>query len=192
MKLNSKYFDEIRSKKTKKAKVRNCESIGCSESGDYVAKNKNGKTNYYCIEHIKLFNKSYNFFSDMSEDEIIDFQTSSMTGHRPTWKMSSNNNTEQKKYSDFSAKTKFNDPFGFFEQEKNKSQNSNKKSSNSTNDAIKQLGLSGKPSKSEIQSKFKELVKSLHPDINGENVNNEEKLKLVINAYNKLKSSGLC
>ncbi len=96
MKLNSKYFDEIRSKKTKKTKVRNCESIGCNESGDYVAKNKNGKINYYCIDHIKLFNKSYNFFADMSEDEIIDFQTSSMTGHRPTWKMSSNSAADQK------------------------------------------------------------------------------------------------
>ena len=192
MKLNSKYFDEIRSKKTKKTKIRNCESIGCNESGDYVAKNKNGNINYYCIDHIKLFNKSYNFFADMSENEIIDFQTSSMTGHRPTWKMSSNGTTDQKKYSNFGEKVKFNDPFGFFEQEKNNSKNLNRRSSNSTDNAIKELGLSGRPSKSEIQSKFKELVKNLHPDVNGKDKNNEERLKLVINAYNKLKSSGLC
>ena len=192
MKLNSKYFDEIRSKKTKKSKFRNCESIGCNESGNYIAKNKNGKINYYCIEHIKLFNKSYNFFADMSEDEIIDFQTSSMTGHRPTWKMSSNNTADQKKYSNFGEKSKFSDPFGFFEQDKNNSKNLNKRSSNSTNDALKELGLSGRPSKSVIQSKFKELVKNLHPDVNGKDKNNEERLKLVINAYNKLKSSGLC
>jgi hypothetical protein len=128
----------------------------------------------------------------MSEDEIIDFQTSSMTGHRPTWKMSSNSAADQKKYSNFGEKGKFSDPFGFFEQEKNNSKNLNRRSSNSTDNAIKELGLSGRPSKSEIQSKFKELVKNLHPDVNGKDKNNEERLKLVINAYNKLKSSGLC
>ena len=46
--------------------------------------------------------------------------------------------------------------------------------------------------KKEIQDKFKGIVKSLHPDINGKNKKNEEKLKLVINAYNQLKTSGLC
>ncbi|MED5254111.1 MAG: DnaJ domain-containing protein [Pseudomonadota bacterium] len=43
-----------------------------------------------------------------------------------------------------------------------------------------------------MQDKFKELVKSLHPDINGKNQKNEEKLKVIINAYNQLKTSGLC
>ena len=42
MKLSSKYFDEIRSKKTEKESKRDCESLGCKESGDYIAKSKNG------------------------------------------------------------------------------------------------------------------------------------------------------
>ena len=69
---------------------------------------------------------------------------------------------------------------------------SNLKNKNSINHALEQLGLEGKPSKKEIRIKFKELVKTLHPDINGNNKKNEEKLKIVINAYNKLKTSGLC
>ena len=52
--------------------------------------------------------------------------------------------------------------------------------------------MNGKPTKKEIQNKFKELVKRLHPDINGKNEKNENKLKIVINAYNQLKTSGLC
>jgi len=189
MKLSSKYFDEIRSKKTEKESTRDCESLGCKESGDYIAKSKNGNVNYYCIEHIRLHNKNYNFFSDMSEDEIIDFQVSSMTGHRPTWKMSSNGNSSQKDYFESNTYTKFEDPFGFFKDEKGKS---NLKNKNSINQALEQLGLEGKPSKKEIRVKFKELVKTLHPDTNGNNKKNEEKLKIVINAYNKLKTSGLC
>ena len=128
MKLSSKYFDEIRSKKTEKESKRDCESLGCKESGDYIAKSKNGKVNYYCIEHIRLYNKNYNFFSDMSEDEIIDFQVSSMTGHRPTWKMSSNGSSSQKDFFESNTNTKFEDPFGFFKDEKGKSNLKNKNS----------------------------------------------------------------
>ena len=74
MKLNSKYFDNIRSRQENKDHSKTCDNLGCNEPGEYIAKNKNGKTNFYCIEHIRLHNKNYNFFSDMTEEEIIDFQ----------------------------------------------------------------------------------------------------------------------
>ena len=67
----------------KKKSFKNCDNLGCMSLRIYC-KNKSGKTNFYCIEHIRLHNKNYNFFSDMTEDEIIDFQISSITGHRPT------------------------------------------------------------------------------------------------------------
>ena len=192
MKLNSKYFDNIRSIKDEKKSARQCDNLGCNGSGDYIAKSKNGKINFYCIEHIKLHNKNYNFFSDMTEEEIIDFQISSMTGHRPTWKMGSNHNASKKDFFEFYSDNKFDDPFDFFEEKKsnNKKYFGDGKSANSK--ALKELGLNGKPTKKEIQNKFKELVKRLHPDINGKNEENENKLKMVINAYNQLKTSGLC
>ena len=80
----------------------------------------------------------------------------------------------------------------FFEEEKNKAYKPFGKGKSGTSKALTELGLNGKPSKKEIQDKFKELVKSLHPDINGKNQKNEEKLKVIINAYNQLKTSGLC
>ena len=180
MKLNSKYFDNIRSIKDEKKSARQCDNLGCNGSGDYIAKSKNGKINFYCIEHIKLHNKNYNFFSDMTEEEIIDFQISSMTGHRPTWKMGSNHNASKKDFFEFYSDNKIDDPFGFFEEKKsnNKKYFGDGKSANSK--ALKELGLNGKPTKKEIQNKFKELVKRLHPDINGKNEKNENKLKIVI------------
>ena len=192
MKLNSKYFDNIRSIKDEKKSARQCDNLGCNGSGDYIAKSKNGKINFYCIEHIKLHNKNYNFFSDMTEEEIIDFQISSMTGHRPTWKMGSNHNASKKDFFEFYSDNKIDDPFGFFEEKKSNSKKyfGDGKSANSK--ALKELGLNGRTTKKEIQNKFKELVKRLHPDINGKNEKNENKLKIVINAYNQLKTSGLC
>ena len=192
MKLNSKYFDNIRSVREKKNHTKSCDNLGCNEPGEYIAKNKNGNTHFYCIEHIRLHNKNYNFFSDMTEEEIIDFQISSMTGHRPTWKMGSNHNAAKKDFAEFYAENNIDDPFGFFEEEKNKTYKPFGKGKSGTSKALTELGLNGKPSKKEIQDKFKELVKSLHPDINGKNQKNEEKLKVIINAYNQLKTSGLC
>ena len=117
MKLNSKYFDNIRSRQENKDHSKTCDNLGCNEPGEYIAKNKNGKTNFYCIEHIRLHNKNYNFFSDMTEDEIIDFQISSITGHRPTWKMGSNHNSSKEKIFEFYSDNIFDDPFRFFEDE---------------------------------------------------------------------------
>ena len=83
----------------------------------------------------------------MTEDEIIDFQISSITGHRPTWKMGSNHNASKKDFFEFYSDSHFDDPFGFFEEEKNKNNKSYDKGKNSTNLALKELGLKGKPSK---------------------------------------------
>jgi len=70
------------------------------------------------VEFQDCHNKNYNFFSDMTEDEIIDFQISSITGHRPTWKMGSNHNASKKDFFEFYQDAQFDDPFGFFEEEK--------------------------------------------------------------------------
>ena len=46
MKLNSKYFDNIRSIKDEKKSARQCDNLGCNGSGDYIAISKNGKINF--------------------------------------------------------------------------------------------------------------------------------------------------
>ena len=47
----------------------------------------------------------------------------------------------------------------------------------SISEAFDVLGIDSKTSKREIRNKYKELVKKFHPDINGQNTTNEEKLK---------------
>jgi DnaJ-class molecular chaperone len=57
--------------------------------------------------------------------------------------------------------------------------------------ALGALGFSESVSKSEIKSRFKELVKRHHPDSNGGDRASEEKLREIIQAYNYLKQAGL-
>ena len=39
----------------------------------------------FCLEHVREYNKSYNYFSGMPDDEIDAYRQASATGHRPTW-----------------------------------------------------------------------------------------------------------
>ena len=41
---------------------------------------------WYCLEHIRAFNRAWDFFSGMSGEEIVRFQKDAVTGHRRTWK----------------------------------------------------------------------------------------------------------
>ena len=57
--------------------------------------------------------------------------------------------------------------------------------------ALETLLLPETASKSDIKSRFKELVKRHHPDSNGGDKASEEKLREIIQAYNYLKQAGL-
>ena len=43
----------------------------------------------FCLEHVREYNNSYNFFAGMSDDAVAKYQKEAITGHRPTWKMGS-------------------------------------------------------------------------------------------------------
>ena len=72
-----------------------CEWENCREKGDYKApiERDNSKNHrWLCKEHIKLFNKSWDYFHGMNQNEIEDFLKSDMTWHRPTQQFGSSEN----------------------------------------------------------------------------------------------------
>ena len=40
---------------------------------------------WFCLEHVREYNKSWNYFEDMSEEQISTYRHNSATWHRPTW-----------------------------------------------------------------------------------------------------------
>ena len=53
-----------------------CEWENCNEMGGYrapVEKDNSKNYRWLCEEHIKLFNKSWNYFDGMNQNEIEDF-----------------------------------------------------------------------------------------------------------------------
>src|ERR1700747_1111408 len=96
MRSHSPLFDRIRVKPEHDrrlcAELPGCEWPGCNASATHRApKGRERASEYwqFCLEHVREYNNSYNFFAGMSEDAIAKYQKEALTGHRPTWKMGS-------------------------------------------------------------------------------------------------------
>ena len=57
---------------------------------------------------------------------------------------------------------------------------------------MRTLGLKDTAEADDIKTRYKELVKKHHPDANGGDRTSEERFRDVIQAYQLLKTAGLC
>lgn len=207
MKLDSKFFDRLRVKPDASRLMRdtcpNCEWQGCSEPGLYPApKGRGQEGNYhrFCLEHVRQYNKSYNYFSGMPDEEVAKHQKDDVIGHRPTWfvGVSSWARNGASRHGDRRRNTyRFttHDPFGLFGARSDKAPGQDGERSRPLRRAerkcLRQLNLEDGATKAEIRARFKTLVMRHHPDRNGGDRRSEDKLREVIQAYNYLRQAGL-
>ena len=163
-----------------------CDWGKCNNIGLYkapVEKDNSKKFRLLCLEHIKEFNKSWNYFADMNNQEIERFVKSDLTWHKPTKSFGS-----PEIFFRILWVNALDDKAGIF---KNSESNGFKNSrlSDKDRDALKILGLKNDTNWSEIQKKFKILVKKYHPDKNQGNKKYEDILKKITLAYSQLKVS---
>ena len=162
-----------------------CEWENCNEIGEFKApleKDNSRKYRWLCEEHIKLFNKNWNYFDGMRQNEIEDFLKSDLTWHRPTQKFGSSDN-----FFNILWNNALNDKFVFFKQEKITNGLGDRQLNEQDKDASLIMGLELNASWPTIQKKFKTLVKKFHPDRNAGNKKFEDKLKKITLAYSHLK-----
>jgi hypothetical protein len=200
MKLDSKYFDKIRVKRGEPKKLADeipqCEWPGCPRPGPHKApmgRGNEGKFHNYCTEHVQQYNKSYNYFEGMKDDEVQGFQKDARTGHRPTWKLGQNSYANVSGVRRKAANMR-EDPFGLngLGREQPGRHPSGRALRNTELKALQTLGLDDRASPETVKTQYKTLVKRLHPDANGGSRANEDTLKAVIQAYDHLRSSGFC
>ena len=63
-----------------------CDWNNCFEIGEYKAPiEKDNSKNYrlLCLNHVKEFNKNWNYFAGMNDEQIYEFFKSDMTWHKP-------------------------------------------------------------------------------------------------------------
>src|SRR6201982_3611313 len=99
---SSKFFDSIRVKPRRQtakqqAQAREasvmCEWPECKNKGPHRApKGRENSREYwhFCLDHVREYNQSYNFFQGMNPEDVARYQKDALTGHRPTWKMGAN------------------------------------------------------------------------------------------------------
>ena len=209
MKLDSPIFDRIRVKpeqdRRRQPETDACHWPGCECEATHRAPKGRGKEGQYwrfCLEHVREYNHTYNFFAGMDDDAVARFQKDSLTGHLPTWKLGTLGGQRSKggfARRGFSAEEGVNDAFGLFGDEgpgrrtrSTQREPAGRTVHNAARKALESLGLEVDASKVHIKARFKELVKRHHPDANGGDRGSEEKLREIIVAYNYLKSAGYC
>ena len=164
-----------------------CDWNNCLEIGEYKApieKDNSKKYRLLCLNHVKEFNKNWNYFSGMNYGQVINFLKSDMVWHKPTQSFSSSDNFFKVLWNN-ALKDEL-------DRSKLKSQLNHMNQFNFDNNDIKAFGILGVSIGLKweiIQNKFKTLVKKFHPDINLGNKKYEEKLKLITLAYTQLKNT---
>lgn len=203
MKLESKYFDSIRVKPDKdRQRDRHpvCAWPGCSLAGTHRAPRGRQFEGQYldlCIDHVREYNKEYNFFKGLDDEAVSTIQKDALTGHRPTWRLGENSWASSKSGrkrapGGFRTTMNHNDPFGLFGDQGPPAAPPSRTVRNAERKALHSLGLDEGATSEEVKTRYKSLVKRLHPDANGGSRENEDKLKEVIQAYDYLRTSGFC
>lgn len=201
MKLNSKYFDSIRVKPAVEPDpgpdVPPCQWKGCAGAGLHRApkgRGHDGEYYWFCMDHVRQYNASYNYFEGMSDAEVVDFQKDALTGHRPTWKVGVNSAAGASERHQGFRKGEFSDPHAFFAWRARKSPEAReapRRLQPLQAKSFDALNLEHTATAAEVKARFKELVKRHHPDANGGDRRFEDKLREIIQAYNYLKQAGL-
>ncbi|AHK42258.1 MULTISPECIES: J domain-containing protein [Ensifer] len=208
MRLDSKYFDRIRTRRKVEPRAEpaapTCQWDGCDKKGVHrapVGRNAEGQYFMFCFEHVKEYNKGYNYFSGLSDSEVARYQKEAVTGHRPTWTVGVNKNAKnsptqsQTRSGSAGAQARMRDPFGFVSEAKARAgrpEPRQRKLKTLEAKAYETLGLSASATASDIKAAYKDLVKKHHPDANGGDRGSEERFRAVIQAYQLLKQAGFC
>ncbi|HMN38485.1 MAG TPA: DnaJ domain-containing protein [Hyphomicrobium sp.] len=206
MKLESKYFDSIRvsgkrgSSTKREDSHRPCQWKGCDKPGRHkapVGRGREGEYYHFCVDHVRQYNQTYNYFDGMNDAQVDQFRKDAMTGHRPTWKVGANAWAHGTRDPVRSAEAAAHIRAGGATAARAHASKAEARAQYRRNlkplerKSLSVLDLPESASREDIKTRFKSLVKLHHPDANGGDARSEEKLREIIQAYNYLKQAGL-
>lgn len=169
-----------------------CDAPDCAEAGEFRApKSPDDLQSYhwFCLDHVREYNKAWNFYAGLSEREIEAQIRHDTTWQRPTWPFGARADWRGHKPEEH-----FEDTFGVFEDGPSAQKNGRgfrlpPTPLTAEEQALTVLDLDLSSDKAAIKARYKELVKLHHPDANGGDKTAEERLKAINEAYSTLKNS---
>lgn len=188
---------------TAQVESRECAWSGCKAQAEYRApkgRGKEGQYHWFCLDHVREYNKNYNYFAGMTDDDVIAYQRDAITGHRPTRPMGVRGGRGDRGADHGTRRWTgaYDDPFGLFgdgqpfEPRPEAPESARRRPRGPEREALEVMGLPENPSREAIKSRYKTLVKRHHPDANQGDRSSEDRLRSVINAYGVLRRAGYC
>ena len=162
-----------------------CDSNNCSEKGEFKAPKSRVLLNdyfYFCLSHIKEYNKSWDFYKGMSVDQIENSMRSDTVWDRPSWPLKGNYKNVFDELNEF-ADDYLNNDADKLNESYFKNKLMDESISSEENQAIKKLELKIPITLEKIKKNYKKLVKIFHPEVNGNNKKAEEKFKQINESY---------
>lgn len=169
--------------------TRICDKEGCDQPAQYRApKSPKALDDYYwfCKDHVREYNLNWNYFQGQSEAEFQEFLDNATVWERPT-KPFGKSAREQAW-----ARHGVEDPLEILGENGTRVEHrvkSTRKLPPTERRALEILEASDSWSKAEIRKQYKALVKVLHPDMNGGDRSDEERLQEVVWAWDQVKDS---
>ena len=164
-----------------------CDWNNCLENVEFKAPIEKDTSKDYrllCLNHIKEFNKNWNYFAGMSDKEVYQFLKSDMTWHKPTQSFSSSDN-----FFKILWNNALKDEVNVLNKNNELKNMSKFKFDKNDIKAFQVLDITIGLKWEKIQNQFKKLVKKFHPDMNAGDKKYEEKLKIITLAYTQLKKT---
>ncbi|MCV6824739.1 MULTISPECIES: J domain-containing protein [Halocynthiibacter] len=171
--------------------TRKCEHPGCEEVGKYRAPRSPDHLDEYlwfCKDHVREFNLKWNFFNGATEEEI-----EKQLGKDRVWER------ETKPLGKKSAEQRAWERLGIDDPHQVLGENATRNPGKSITGtrrlppterkAIEILEAKDHWTKAEIRKAYKKLIKILHPDMNGGDRSDEERLQEVVWAWDQIKDS---
>lgn len=184
---------------------RPCDRPGCDGRGQYRAPRAPDRLNEYywfCLEHVREYNRSWNYFANMTPEEFDAFQRADSVWGRPTWRFGQ----QPRKPLGIEAHAEgqawrrfgFDDPLEVLGANATINPGGRgrdvpppprRKLPANLRRALEVLGAEDHMTRAQIRAIYKDLVKSLHPDMNGGRRDDEARLREVVWAWQQIKGS---
>ena len=166
---------------------RKCDHPNCELEGEYRAPKDRNLNEYYwfCLKHVSEYNKSWNFYDGMTQEEIERENKLDETWHSPSWKFGIN-------LENLAKEGRLDDPFEIYNTymrraggaiNKNKRQYLQSAFTTKEWEALGILELKFPFTETQLKSRYKTLVKKYHPDLNDGSKTAEEMFKKIAESY---------